>query len=451
MDSDRAEDVSLHSLSTLDFSENDDFSDGQDLLAQSRSQSPDGASAGKSSLWMAFMNMANSIIGAGIIGQAYALKQAGLLAGVALLVGLSFVIDWTLRLMVTNAKLSGTSTYQGTVKYCFGRTGMLLISISQGVFAFGGCLAFCVIIGDTIPHVLRAVFPHAVDHAASRFLTGRLAAITFCVVGISYPLSLNRNIAALAKASMLALFSMALITLTVAIRGPRVVPDDAAFSPGLLTFNTNFFQAVSIISFAFVCHHNTMLIYNSLKTPTLGRFARVVHYSVGVSMVCCLVLGLAGFLSFKDKTQSNVLNNFPGDDVMANVARFCFGFNMITTLPLEVFVCRAVLGEYVCPGEMPRMYHFAITTLLIVVSVGISLTTCDLGVILEFVGASAACTMAYILPQLCFLKLSERPRWHTQKLACYFCIAFGAVVMVISTIMTLRHVNSSNHRTCPPW
>ncbi|KAJ4413887.1 hypothetical protein N0V85_003395 [Neurospora sp. IMI 360204] len=36
----------------------------------------------KSGLRMAFMNMANSIIGAGIIGQPYAFKQAGLLSGV---------------------------------------------------------------------------------------------------------------------------------------------------------------------------------------------------------------------------------------------------------------------------------------------------------------------------------------------------------------------------------
>jgi len=30
------------------------------------------------------------------------------------------------------------------------------------------------------------------------------------------------------------------------------------------------------------------------------------------------------------------------DDVLINVARLCFGLNMFTTLPLEVFVCREV-------------------------------------------------------------------------------------------------------------
>jgi hypothetical protein len=30
------------------------------------------------------------------------------------------------------------------------------------------------------------------------------------------------------------------------------------------------------------------------------------------------------------------------DDTIINVARFCFGLNMFTTLPLELFVCREV-------------------------------------------------------------------------------------------------------------
>lgn len=405
----------------------------------------------KSGLWMAFMNMANSILGAGIIGQAYAVKQAGLVGGILLLIILSFVIDWTIRMMVTNSKLSGMKTYQSTVKFCFGNVGMILISLAQFLFAYGGCLAFCVIIGDTIPHVLRALFPKAIEHGASRFFTGRLAAIVFTVMGVSYPLSLNRNIASLARASMLALVSMALITLTVAIRGPQIAPKDAKFNLRLLTVNTNFFQAVSIISFAFVCHHNTLLIYNSLKRPTLNRFAKVVHYSVGISTLCCLLLGLTGFLSFKDLTESNVLNNFGSNDLVANIARFCFGFNMVTTLPLEIFVCRSVFAEYLFHEEMPTKYHFLVTTVLVASVCGLSLTTCDLGVILELVGASAACTMAYILPQMCFLKLSDKPKRHIQKLMCYACILFGFIVMIVSTIMTLHHVHHTDNTPCDPW
>lgn len=67
--------------------------------------------------------------------------------------------------------------------------------------------------------------------------------------------------------------------------------------------------------------HNSLLIYGSLKKPTLDRFAKVTHYSTGVSLVTCLAMGLAGFLTFGSKTQGNVLNNFPSDNVIVNIAR----------------------------------------------------------------------------------------------------------------------------------
>jgi len=67
--------------------------------------------------------------------------------------------------------------------------------------------------------------------------------------------------------------------------------------------------------------HNSLLIYGSLKKPTLDRFTLVTHYSTGVSMLMCLAMALAGFLSFGSKTQGNVLNNFPSDNIMVNVAR----------------------------------------------------------------------------------------------------------------------------------
>lgn len=38
-------------------------------------------------------------------------------------------------------------------------------------------------------------------------------------------------------------------------------------------------------------------------------------------MVACMVMALAGYLTFGDKTRGNVLNNFPSDMVMVNVAR----------------------------------------------------------------------------------------------------------------------------------
>lgn len=149
----------------------------------------------RSGMRSAFMNMANSIIGAGIIGQPYAFRNAGLITGTVLLVGLTVTVDWTIRLIVINSKLSGTDSFQATVEHCFGKSGLVAISLAQWLFAFGGMVAFCVIVGDTIPRVLDALFPSLADMSFLWLLTNRRAIIILLILGISYPLSLYRDIA----------------------------------------------------------------------------------------------------------------------------------------------------------------------------------------------------------------------------------------------------------------
>jgi solute carrier family 38 (sodium-coupled neutral amino acid transporter), member 11 len=155
----------------------------------------------KSGMWSAFMNMANSIIGAGIIGQPYAFKQAGLTMGIILLVGLTVTVDWTIRLIVINSKLSGADSFQATMQHCFGRTGLIAISVAQWAFAFGGMIAFCIIVGDTIPHVMEALIPGLNDMPFLWLLMDRRAVIVLFILGISLPLSLYRDIAKVQKRS----------------------------------------------------------------------------------------------------------------------------------------------------------------------------------------------------------------------------------------------------------
>jgi solute carrier family 38 (sodium-coupled neutral amino acid transporter), member 11 len=148
----------------------------------------------RSSLRSAMSNMTNSIIGAGIIGQPYAMKQAGLLTGITLLIILTIVVDWTVRLIVINSKLAGRDSFQGTVEHCFGRLGLIAISLAQWAFAFGGMVAYGVIIGDSIPHVLEAVWPSLGEVPVLGILVSRRGVIAVLIMGISLPLTLYRDI-----------------------------------------------------------------------------------------------------------------------------------------------------------------------------------------------------------------------------------------------------------------
>ena len=73
-----------------------------------------------------------------ILGLPYALRQAGFFTGLFLLVALCAVTDWTIRLIVINAKLSGGHSYIDIMTHCFGSSGRAAVSFFQFSFAFGG-------------------------------------------------------------------------------------------------------------------------------------------------------------------------------------------------------------------------------------------------------------------------------------------------------------------------
>ena len=73
-----------------------------------------------------------------ILGLPYALRQAGFFTGLFLLVALCGVTDWTIRLIVINAKLSGGHSYIDIMTHCFGSSGRAAVSFFQFSFAFGG-------------------------------------------------------------------------------------------------------------------------------------------------------------------------------------------------------------------------------------------------------------------------------------------------------------------------
>jgi sodium-coupled neutral amino acid transporter 11 len=226
---------------------------------------------------------------------------------------------------------------------CFGPSGRAAISFFQFSFAFGGtCVltitcttfslvtgmcAFGIIIGkyvafeppsqaytlagDTIPHVIRSVFPDLPSVPVLSLFADRGFVIVLCTVGVSYPLSLYRDIHKLSIASSFALCGMLIIVFSVIYEGPLVSPLLKGDPSKRFSFiEPGIFQAIGVISFAFVCHHNSLLIYGSLKTPTLDRFATVTHVSTALSFVACTTMAVSGYVVFTDRTQGNILNNF---------------------------------------------------------------------------------------------------------------------------------------------
>lgn len=117
---------------------------------------------------------------------------------------------------------------------------------------------------------------------------------------------------------------------------------------------------------------------------------------------------------------------------------------MLTTLPLEAFVCREVMTTYFFPDEpFNSRRHLVFTTSLVVTSMALALITCDLGSVFELIGATSAAALAYIFPPLCYIKLSGGS-WR-EKIPAYICVGFGLVVMGVSVVQAIAKMIRSEY------
>ena len=117
--------------------------------------------------------------------------------------------------------------------------------------------AFGIIIGDTLPSVLRSIFPSLPTIPILKIFANRQFIIALCTTCVSYPLSLYRDIHKLSRASGLALVGMTIIVISILVEGPHVPPELKGSQEGQFSIvHSGIFQAIGVISFAFGGSHS---------------------------------------------------------------------------------------------------------------------------------------------------------------------------------------------------
>jgi sodium-coupled neutral amino acid transporter 11 len=192
-----------------------------------------------------------------------------------------------------------------------------------------------VIIGDVVPSILGVEDPTAGQRAL---------AMTLCSLFVMYPLSILKDMSSLAFTSSLSCLADVALVLIVLAETPAAETVAAAGGFGEVLRGSvikpaTMFSGLGAMSFAFVCHHSSFIVANSLENPTKERWGLVTHLSVGTAAVMCVSLGLAGYLGFLEETQGDVLNNF-GTSPSLTAARVMLGLTMFFTYPMESFVAR---------------------------------------------------------------------------------------------------------------
>ncbi|XP_021121114.1 putative sodium-coupled neutral amino acid transporter 11 isoform X3 [Heterocephalus glaber] len=207
----------------------------------------------------------------------------------------------------------------------------------------------------------------------------------------------------------------------------------------------NAIQAVGVMSFALICHHNCFLVYGSLEEPTVPKWSRIVHMSILVSVFICVLFATCGYLTFTGFTQGDLFENYCKSDDLVTFGRFCYGITVILTYPIECFVTREVIANVFFGGNLSSVFHIVITVVIITVATLLSLLIDCLGIVLELNGALCAAPLIFIIPSACYLKVSEEPRTHLDKIMSCVLLPVGAVVMVCGFIMAITNPQDCTH------
>ena len=62
------------------------------------------------------------------------------------------------------------------------------------------------------------------------------------------------------------------------------------------------------IRIAFMCHHNTFLIYGSIKEADQRRWDKVTHISLFISFLIAAMFGIVGYATFTGYSQGKKLD-----------------------------------------------------------------------------------------------------------------------------------------------
>jgi sodium-coupled neutral amino acid transporter 11 len=277
-------------------------------------------------------NLINAIVGSGIVGLPFAVKEAGFCAGIFLVVLCGLLTEKSLRLLVETAKHAHVPSYETVAEASFGKVGFVFVAISMFIMAYGAMLSYLMIIKDTFGDILGI--------PQDDLLTRRCLLVTITLLVIM-PLSSLRDMADLAKTSrMNVTFDLIMVILVLYMANlPQAWKQFDWADATTIHFDT-IFVGLGVLSFAFVCQHSAFIIAGSLQNPTRTRWSTVTRLAVGFAASLALAMGAGGYVGFQDDTQGNILNSLPKESRLANVARGLLGTTMLFVYPMESFVAR---------------------------------------------------------------------------------------------------------------
>lgn len=237
--------------------------------------------ANGSSMLRSVANLANTIVGSGMLALPHAYACCGFFLGSLLLCFFAVASAFGLHLLARCALRSGLpSTFRTVTSESLPGFASVIIDMTVSLKCFGVATSYLIVVSDVMPDVARALNPEA----GAIFLERHFWIVMgMCIVG---PLSFLRSMDRLAFTSILSLAFVSFLTLLVFVYSflPEALVcggkgnEDIGACVGDHTFARFDIETVSVLTvfvFGYTCHQNIVRTPPSHALPRPGPLLQI--------------------------------------------------------------------------------------------------------------------------------------------------------------------------------
>jgi len=384
-------------------------------------------------------NLANTIVGSGMLALPHAFSEAGFVLGSIFLCLFATASAFGLHLLSCCAlHLGKPCSFRRVTSVALPDTVGWIVDATVALKCFGVATSYLIVVGDSLPDVATGLDPDV-----SPFWTNRHLWVTVGLAIIA-PLCFFESMDKLAFTSMLSLGFVAFLTGMVLLFA--LDPDMNACSGDddtpchgekeMVVMDMDTVRVLTVFIFGFTCQQNVFAITNELKDPTPPRVNSVILRAVGLALTVYILVAVAGYGTFGDSVESDILTNY-GTGGITTTARFFVALLVCFSYPLQCHpsrMCITSIVRLLVPSAseegQARIWHIGITAVFLAASYLIALVVTDLGVILAIVGATGSTMVSYVLPGLCYFRLFPEP--HIKRNLALVQFGLGCVIIPLA-------------------
>lgn len=440
-------------------------STGSGKVASPRRLACDANDTSASETQAAF-TLINGILGGGILGYPFAFRQCGLALTSLLLLLCFAACQLSMQLLLAASQLAGRRSLEDLASHCFGRVGRKAVQTCVFCLNMGALIAYVNILADVLSSVAGTIVPPGAEPSRNVMMAG----ITF--MGALPIALLVRSPAVLAVVSQISVWFVIIFAAVIAMISLSPIHNSG---PVILWKPEGILIAFPLLAYGFTSQQFLFSVYSTLRAPSVQRMTSVVKQALSACAVLYVIVGVCGYLAFRERTAGDVLRNFGGRDVSGlrgvyeRLLKLGYGFSIMASVPLIMENFQAALLPAVALAfpvdpaakKGTTIQEQAITTAVLGAALAAAVLVPNVEFIFGLTGSTASVVIAYLLPAALFLSLSGRPalltqlnpddvttgpfpgvQWAPTRRKAYALMGFGLLVGVLCTRATLQAVHT---------